>query len=195
MSPDFYIPEREDLLQQSSSNNQGRGGDELSQEDYDYYTEEMDNVYRRSYSLYEEMLNDSNVKDDDGLTIPNEDSKPMLARELSRMVLPVANYTEWYWKVNLHNLFHFLKLRLDPHAQKEIRVYAEAMYELILPHFPIACEAFEDYKLNAISLSGMEVDIIRELLNSLDGFKDFEEHCEGLSKREITELKAKFDVD
>ena len=84
-----------------------------------------------------------------------------LARELARTALPVSVYTEWYWKFDLHNLFHFLALRMDPHAQYEIRVYAEAMYELLKPIVPISCEAFEDYRVGSLHLTKLEVEAIR----------------------------------
>ena len=72
--------------------------------------------------------------------------------------MPLSVYTEWYWKIDLHNLFHFLSLRMDPHAQQEIRDYANAMFALIQPIVPIAAEAFLDYRLNAMSLSGSEIE-------------------------------------
>ena len=84
-----------------------------------------------------------------------------MARELARAALPVSVYTEWYWKCDLHNLFHFLSLRMDPHAQYEIRVFAEAMYELLKPIVPISCEAFEDYRLGAMHLTKLEIESIK----------------------------------
>ncbi len=84
-----------------------------------------------------------------------------VARELARIGLPLSVYTEWYWKIDLHNLFHFLSLRMDPHAQQEIRDYANAMFALIQPIVPIAAEAFLDYHLHAISLSRLEIEALR----------------------------------
>jgi thymidylate synthase (FAD) len=84
-----------------------------------------------------------------------------VSRELARIGLPVSIYTEWYWKCDLHNIFHFLSLRLDEHAQQEIRDYARAMYALIQPIVPVACEAFEDYRLHAMHLSLLEVEAMR----------------------------------
>lgn len=86
---------------------------------------------------------------------------PGIARELARMVLPVANYSQMYWKANLHNIMHFLRLRADSHAQYEIRVYAEAMMEMIEPIVPIAMRAFNDYQLHASHLSRMETELVR----------------------------------
>src|SRR4030088_457614 len=84
-----------------------------------------------------------------------------VARELARIGLPLNVYTEWYWKIDLHNLFNFLSLRMDPHAQQEIRDYANAMFALIQPIVPIAAEAFLDYRLHAVNLSRLEVEALR----------------------------------
>src|SRR2546423_12567335 len=84
-----------------------------------------------------------------------------VARELARIGLPVNVYTEWYWKIDLHNLFHFLSLRMDAHAQQEIRDYATAMYALIQPIVPAAAEAFVDYNLEALHLSRLEAEALR----------------------------------
>jgi thymidylate synthase (FAD) len=90
-----------------------------------------------------------------------------MRKELARINLPLSQYTEMYWKMDLHNLFHFLKLRLDHHAQYEIRVYAEAIYKIIKPLVPIACAAFEDYVLNSIALSAKDIEGLKNLM--LDG--------------------------
>src|SRR5207302_496287 len=84
-----------------------------------------------------------------------------VAREMARIVLPVNVYTEWYWKIDLHNLFHFLSLRMDPHAQQEIRDYATAMFDLVRPIVPVAAEAFLDYNLGAIHLTRLEIEAVR----------------------------------
>jgi len=91
-----------------------------------------------------------------------------VARELARIVLPVSNYTECIWKIDLHNFFHFVHLRSDFHAQIEIQDYANAMYECIEPHFPICCEAYEDYIKNGKSFSAQEMNVIKELLENAD---------------------------
>jgi thymidylate synthase (FAD) len=111
-----------------------------------------------------------------------------VAREQARKDLPLSTYTEAYWKIDLHNLFHFLRLRMDSHAQAEIRMYANAIGQLIKPLVPLAWEAFEDFRLNAMALSGPEVDSIRKLLgrSPLHGGKE-------LSKRERDELATKLD--
>ncbi len=118
---------------------------------------------------------------------------PGVARELARMVLPVATYSQMYWKGNLHNLFHFLNLRCDSHAQYEIRIYAEAILNLIRPHVPWAVEAFEDYLQHASRLSRMENETVRELLQLPSEpivIRIMKE--KGCSKREIDDFIAKF---
>lgn len=137
----FYRPTVETVRAQSTSNRQG--GDGL----VDAGTaEEFLGLLDRAEALYKDYL---------GLT------EKGVARELARAALPVSVYTEWYWKCDLHNLFHFLSLRMDPHAQYEIRVFADAMYELLKPIVPISCEAFEDYRLGAMHLTRLEIEAIR----------------------------------
>jgi thymidylate synthase (FAD) len=91
--------------------------------------------------------------------------KTGVRKELARIVLPLSTYTQWYWKMDLHNLFHFLELRLSDHAQWETREYAKAVFELIKPIVPIACQAFEDYKLGAVKLNRMEMKALGEVLD------------------------------
>ena len=137
----FYRPTPENVRQQSTSNRQG------GEETIDIKTaDEFLQLLEDSESLYSRYLD---------LT------ERGVARELARAALPVSVYTEWYWKCDLHNLLHFLSLRMDPHAQREIRDYATAMYELIQPIVPITCEAFEDYRLNSMQLTGLEIESLR----------------------------------
>ncbi len=174
---EFYIPAPDQLAAQSVANRQGRGevlqGDEaarvlaLLRDDAD-----------QCYAHYEEMLNE----DADGN--PRDPERQGLARELARMNLPLNIYTQWYWKVDLHNLLHFLSLRADPHAQYEIRVYAEAMLDMTRRWLPIACEAFEDYAVGGARLSRSGIDIVRRMLAG----EDVAQQDSGLSKREWTEL-------
>jgi len=144
---EFYFPEVGDIAKQSQSNKQGR---ELDLDDL--CAEEVRAIImhdsNRAYDSYEELV------DEDGFG---------LARELARMVLPTNIYTQWYWKVDLHNLLHFLSLRADPHAQMEIRVYAELICDLVRQWCPQAFEAFEDYVMNAERFSRMEMEIVRAL--------------------------------
>ena len=109
-----------------------------------------------------------------------------IARELSRVVLPVANYTECIWKIDLHNFFHVVHLRADSHAQREIQDYANAMYELVKPHFPLCCEAFEDYIVNGETFSKQEMEVIKDNLNGSWTMDKY-----GLSERESKEFLDK----
>ncbi|RKZ80359.1 MAG: hypothetical protein DRQ35_02460 [Gammaproteobacteria bacterium] len=126
-----------------------------------------------------------------------------IAKELARIVLPVAAYSQMYWKSDLRNIFNFISLRSDPHAQYEIRTYSDAMLELIRPIVPWACEAFEDYSLNASGLSAMELGVMKDIITSAfsDGDKAKLQHDikvglqeRGCSTREVTEFVKKFDI-
>jgi len=137
----FYHPELANVRKQSTSNRQG--GEEptdhaTAQEFLDY----LDKV-EESYKDYQRLM-------DKGV-----------AREIARIGLPVNVYTEWYWKIDLHNLFHFLSLRMDAHAQQEIRDYATAMYALVQPIVPVAAEAFLDYNFGAMHLTRLEIEAIK----------------------------------
>lgn len=149
---EFYIPAPENLAAQSTVNNQGRGqvleGAEAARV-LDLLREDA----MRSYDHYEDML-----------TPDAEAGKLGLARELARMNLPANIYTQWYWKIDLHNLFHFLRLRADTHAQYEIRVYAETMCAIVKDWVPAAYEAFEDYRLGGETLSGRAVEVLKRRL-------------------------------
>jgi len=145
---EFYIPAPEHLAAQSSTNRQGRG-DVLEGADAERVLALLKDDGARAYAHYEEML------DEDGIG---------LARELARMVLPANVYTQWYWKTDLHNLLHFLRLRADPHAQWEIRAYAKAMCEIVRDWVPAAWGAFEDYRLNAVQFSGPAMGVLRRML-------------------------------
>ncbi len=146
---EFYIPDSKNIATQSTNNKQGRG-ETLDSKHSSKVKEKMEQHYINSNILYQELL--------------DIEGEFKVARELSRAVLPVSSYTEWYWKIDLHNLLHFLRLRLDAHAQYEIRVYAEAMAKIVKDAFPIVWEAFEDYKLNSLSVTRPEKEIIIKLL-------------------------------
>jgi thymidylate synthase (FAD) len=115
---------------------------------------------------------------------------PALARELARMNLPVNYYTQFYWKIDLHNLMHFLSLRADNHAQYEIRAYADTMMDTVQRWVPAACGAFADYRLGAVQLSALAVVIVQRLIRG--------EHVRrsetGLSAREWRELSDSLDL-
>lgn len=115
-----------------------------------------------------------------------------VSREIARTVLPLSIYTTMIWKIDMHNLFHYLKLRLHSHAQHEIQVYAQAMYDLIRPLFPICCEAFEDYYLFAKTFSREEMNILSDMLNhfEIDLIREFAKNSP-LSKREQDEFVDK----
>lgn len=143
MSNEFYVPNANILAKQAVGNKQGKGED-LTSEQKDRVIKLLCDDYARSYAHYEEFI----------------DKDFNLARELARIGLSGANYTQWYWKMDLHNLMHFLKLRMDEHAQYEIRVYANALARIIKDAVPLAFRAFEDYQLGAMNFSGLERKII-----------------------------------
>ena len=167
---EFYIPEPSDIMPQSKTNKQGREGtlpDRVQQAMRS--TIEMHSA--NSYDLYKELLTGWPWFDEDGeryapgMVTPNPHEKDNgMAREMARMVVPPNIYTQWYWKVDLHNLLHFLSLRADPHAQMEIRAYAEVICEIVRGWCPDAFEAFEDYRMNAVTFSAMEVAALRRKL-------------------------------
>ncbi|MCI4324768.1 MAG: FAD-dependent thymidylate synthase [Thermoplasmata archaeon] len=154
--PDEYeVPPDHDVRQQSSRNRQGRG-DPLPSEVTGNFRGDLERISKEAYAAYSRAL-DAGV-----------------ARETARILLPVSFYTEWYWKINLHNLFHFLALRLDPHSQDEIRVYAAEVSRLARLVAPVAFEAFEEFQLGGLELSRRERRAVRALL---DG-KTPEEACD-----------------
>ncbi len=137
----FYRPTVENVRKQSTTNRQG-GEDTIevgTAEEFLALLEDSEALYAKYLELTERGV----------------------ARELARVALPVSVYTEWYWKCDLHNLLHFLSLRMDPHAQIEIRDFATAMYELVRPIVPLTCEAFEDYRMGSMHLTRLEVEAIR----------------------------------
>lgn len=123
---------------------------------------------------------------------------PGIARELARIVLPVATYSQMYWKVNMHNLFHFLRLRADPHAQYEIRVYAEKIIEMIRPLVPMSVRAFEDYRMNGANLSRMEVELLQQVrknnidITNDDDVRQYLIKEQGCSEREVREFLERY---
>ncbi len=183
LDKEFYIPSAENLAAQSAINNQGRG-DALTDDEASNVIQILRKDAEQTYSNYETLLNESS----EGNII--DESKSGIARELARMNLTLNTYTQWYWKIDLNNLLHFLALRADDHAQYEIRVYADAMLDIVKKWVPLTYEAFEDYRIGGTELSAKEVNLMRKLLK---GEKvSFEE--EGLSKREWSELQRKFEI-
>ena len=193
LDADFYLPEDEHMAEQSHANNQGRN--EKEPMDKKWATElkaQIKALSRNAYTVYRYLLNDSGEKEN-GLSVPQDPNRPMLARELARMVLPVNYYTQWYWKIDLHNLMHFLQLRMDEHAQYEVRVYAQAMYDIVKEHVPEAIEAFEEYQLKAETFSRTEVEYLRDILQGSEHSTE-ELKARGLSIREINEFKRKLTI-
>ncbi|MEJ6397720.1 FAD-dependent thymidylate synthase [Yoonia sp. 208BN28-4] len=176
---EFYIPEPSQLAAQSVINNQGRGA-ALTPDESARVLEILKGDAARSYDHYEEMITD---------TSDQEGGKQGLARELARMNLPANIYTQWYWKVDLHNLFHFLRLRADTHAQYEIRVYADAICKVVADWVPAAYGAFEDYRMGGAVLSGKGLDCLKRMLKG----EDVTQETSGMSKGEWREFKAALD--
>ncbi len=168
---EFYIPEPDQLAAQSTANAQGRG-DVLTGAEAARVLEILKSDSARAYDHYEEML--------------AQDDQKGLARELARMNLPANVYTQWYWKVDLHNLFHFLRLRADAHAQYEIRVYAEAICRVVADWVPFAYAAFEDYRLGGVTLSAKAVECLRRMLAG----EEVTQETSGMSKGEWREFEG-----
>ena len=179
LNREFYIPAPEQLSTQSQENRQGRGN-VLQGEEAVRVLDILREDSARNYADYQEMLNE----DDEGNVI--DPKRNGLARELARMNLPLNIYTEWYWKCDLHNLLHFLSLRADPHAQHEIRVYADAMMEALRAWVPITAEAFEDYRLGGVHLSRAGLEAVKRMIA---GEKVSAKNC-GIAPREWRELMA-----
>lgn len=154
---EFYIPRKEHLCNQSTTNKQGRG-QALSDAEAEQVMHTLKDDALRSYAHYEEMMN---CREDGAVLDP---ARQGLSRELARMNLTLNYYTEWYWKIDLHNLMHFLMLRADHHAQYEIRVYAEVICEILKDWVPLAYEAFEKYRLTAKNISGPLCRLLQQVL-------------------------------
>jgi thymidylate synthase (FAD) len=148
MKDDFYVPAPDDVAAQSADNKQGRSADPLPPEAAEAVRAALEGGQKRSYAEYSGLV-------DQGI-----------ARELARVNLPLSLYTEWYWQIDLHNLFRFLALRLDPHAQKEIRVYAEVLLDIAGAVAPACCESFRRHLLGGVRFSAEE---FAELRRRLDG--------------------------
>jgi thymidylate synthase (FAD) len=177
----FYRPAPEDLQAQSATNRQGRSGTSLDAI-YDEAVARWDRLRKEAAATYEWLVQRD------------------VARELARIDLPLSTYTQWYWKIDLHNLFHFLSVRADPHAQYEIRAFARVMAGMLKRVAPLSFEAWVDYELAGAHLSRGELDAIRQLVQVKDGALEARSAARltgtdlarvGLSKREADELLAK----
>jgi thymidylate synthase (FAD) len=176
---EFYLPSPEHLAAQSIANRQGRG-DVLTGDEAAHVLDMLREDATRCYDHYAEMLNEDAAGEALDL------SRQGLARELARMNLTLNTYTQWYWKIDLYNLFHFLSLRADAHAQYEIRVYAEAMLRTVEAWVPLAHQAFRDYRLGAATLSAQMLTVVRRMLAG----EVVEQVSSGLNRREWAELLA-----
>jgi thymidylate synthase (FAD) len=176
---EFYVPSPEHLAVQSSANRQGRG-EPLPPAEAAAVLAMLAEDAGRAHDHYLWMLNE----DDEGRAI--DASRQGLARELARMSLTLGTYTQWYWKTDLHNLMHFLRLRADPHAQYEIRAYAEVMLGTLRRWVPATYEAFEEYRLGAATLSATALAAVRRMLAG----EAVDQAASGLSRREWEELMA-----
>ncbi len=178
LDKEFYIPDPAQLAPQSKQNHQGRGGDTLSAAETARVLEILKGDSEQTYAHYEELMN----TDATGAVL--DESKTGIARELARMNLTVNYYTQWYWKIDLHNLMHFLMLRADPHAQYEIRVYADAIIDVVKQWVPFAHEAFEEHRLHGTRLSRSGMAVIKRMI----GGEKVTQETSGLTKREWDEL-------
>ncbi len=185
MEDEFYIPKAHNLASQSKQNHQGR--DEvgsLGADEQKRVLEILKNDSRNCYDNYLDMIN----QDKNGEII--DKNRDGLARELARMNLTLNCYTQWYWKIDLHNLLHFLALRVDAHAQYEIREYAKIMLDLVQKWVPNSCEAFIKNRINAKEFSGSAIEVIKRMIN---GEKVDQENT-NLSLREWDELMSTLEI-
>ena len=174
---EFYVPAPEQLAAQSIDNKQGRdqllGSAEAAQ-----VLELLKANAAQAFDLYDGLTRSN------GEALAHQEDVPDLARELARMTLPLSTYTQWYWKIDLHNLFHFLALRLDSHAQYEIRAYADCILDLMRLWVPQACAAFEEYRLGSFMLSATMLKVVQRWI---DG-EAVTQATSGLSVREWRDL-------
>ena len=170
---EFYVPAADALAAQSTSNNQGRGA-VLVGEEAQRVLDTLRGDAGRAFDHYEAML--------------SQEGQQGLARELARMNLPMNTYTQWYWKTDLHNLLHFLRLRADSHAQYEIRVYADAIAGVVRDWVPLAWRAFEDYRMGGVQLSAKGVECLRRMLAG----ETMTQETSGMSKGEWREFVEVF---
>ena len=167
-----YRPELGKLAAQAVQNRQGRG-EQLDEGVARSVQERLDASAAAAEATYRWLLGDG----------PGE---PGLSRELARMVLPLSAYTQWYWKIDLHNLMHFIALRADAHAQYEIRAYADVLGEIVEKWVPLTAGAFRDYRVEGAELSGRGLAVVRRLLKG----EAVDAEASGMSAREWRELQA-----
>lgn len=185
LSREFYIPRKEHISEQSIDNKQGRQEKGLSDQHANYVIQCLTDDASRCYENYIDMINEH----EDGSGLKIDENKPSIARELARINLTLNYYTEFYWKIDLHNLLHFLELRSHSHSQYEIRVYADAIINNILKFWvPIVYEAFLEYRLNALHLSATAVKVLKRMIEG----EIISQENSGLTKREWNEFELHF---
>ena len=182
LDKEFYIPAKDQLSAQSTSNRQGRG-DLITGEQADEVLKILKDDATRTYDNYEKMLNERF----DGSTI--DDGKARSSKRVSKNEFTLNSYTQWYWKTDLLNLLNFLFLRADSHAQYEIRVYAETMLDTVKKWVPITHDAFLDYRVGAVHVSAKGKKVIQQMTKG----EQMSHENSGLSKREWNELMMSFD--
>jgi thymidylate synthase (FAD) len=180
LDKEFYLPAPEHLAAQSATNRQGRG-DVLAGEEAAEVLHLLRDDAERTYAHYSVMLNEGEHADP---------ARRGLARELARMNLTLNTYTQWYWKTNLHNLFHFLSLRADAHAQYEIRVYADVMIDTLKRWCPICHDAFMEYRMGGTHLSRTGRAVVKRMIAG----EKVDQKSSGLNPREWRELLAALDL-
>ena len=183
LDDEFYIPAPDHLAAQSASNRQGRGA-VLEGAEAERVLDILKTDAARNYKNYVWMLNEGDGEQAD------EDRRG-LARELARINLTMNTYTQWYWKSDLHNLFRFIHLRADAHAQYEIRAYADAIADIVARWVPVSHEAFQDYRSGAVTLSRTAVDVVRRMIAG----ETVDRESSGLTAREWSELVAQLRLD
>ena len=170
MKDEFYVPSPDDLALQSADNKQGRSAEALDPAYAEKVRAALAEDQKAAYASYKSLV-------DEGL-----------ARELARINLPLSLYTEWYWQIDLHNLFHFLELRMDAHSQKEIRLYAEVLFEIAQKVAPRCCESFRRHILGGVRFSGEE---LAELQNRLGANSAASGSPGGLSGKALERFEEK----
>ncbi len=173
LEQEFFLPPQEALAHQSARNRQGRG-ESLDPQQAAAALELLRHDALSAHASYHRLLDEF-----------------ALTRELARINLGLSTYTQWYWKIDLHNLLHFLSLRLHPHAQREFRIYAQVIADLVRDWVPVTWEAFQDYRLGAVFLSRQDVAVLRGLLSG----KPISREASGLTRREWAELARSFGLE
>ena len=167
MRDEFWLPAPGDIARQSVDNKQGREATPVDRAEADRVIGKLREGQKQAYSEYTELIETG------------------IARELSRVNLPLSMYTEWYWQMDLHNLFRFLSLRLDAHAQKEIRDYAAVILDLAQKVAPMACSSFREHILGGRRVSASELEAIRRMLAGQES---------GLAGKDLERFKEKLGI-